>query len=203
MRPACGSPPSGGGLQSRGFELKGIFPALVHGPRAAHRPTSGVGVSPSSYAYRFATQSDEGMEWRLRRNCSVTPAQLGLLYASLCVVSLGVAGFFWTQGATLVLPFAALELLAVGAAFLVYARHAADGERIRLLAHALVVEQETAGRLQRSEFAREWVRVEPAAVAPNLIEVRAGGESVQVGRFLRAELRPALAREIRQALHSG
>lgn len=160
-------------------------------------------MSPSSNAYRFATQSDEGVEWRLRRNCSVTPAQLGLLYASLCVISLGVAGFFWTQGATLVLPFAALELLAVGVAFLVYARHAADGERIRLMSHALVVEQETAGRLRRREFAREWVRVEPVAAAPNLIEVRAGGESVQVGRFLRVELRPALAREIRQALHSG
>src|SRR5690606_28696158 len=119
VHPACGPSPSGGGLQSRGFELKGIFPARVHGLRVAHRPTGGVGVSPSSNAYRFATQSDEGVEWRLRRNCSVTPAQLGLLYASLCVISLGVAGFFWAHGATLVLPFAALELLVVGAAFLV------------------------------------------------------------------------------------
>jgi uncharacterized membrane protein len=64
--------------------------------------------------YRFATQSDAGVEWRLRRNCSITPSQLGILYASLCVVSLGVAGFFWAQGATLVLPFAALELVGGG-----------------------------------------------------------------------------------------
>lgn len=140
------------------------------------------------------------MEWSLKRNCSVTPAQLGCLYASLCVLSMGVAGFFWSQGATLVLPFAVLELLGVGIAFLVYARHATDSERISLLDGRLVVEWETAGRASRFEFEREWVRVEPRRDAGQLIEVRGGGCSVQVGRFLRSDLRPLLAREIRQAL---
>ncbi len=46
--------------------------------------------------------------------------------------------FFWFQGATLVIPFATLELAAVGLAFLVYARHAADGERISLRGGALL-----------------------------------------------------------------
>ncbi|MDP2073969.1 DUF2244 domain-containing protein [Hydrogenophaga sp.] len=140
------------------------------------------------------------MEWSLKRNCSVTPAQLGYLYASMCILSMGVAAFFWSQGATLVLPFAVLELVAVGAAFLVYARHATDSERISLLEGRLVVEWETAGRLSRCEFAREWVRVEPRPDVGQLIEVRGGGRSVQVGRFLRSDLRPLLAREIRQAL---
>lgn len=182
------------------FELKGIFPARMCDPRIVHRPTGGLGVNPSSSAFRFATRSEEGLEWRLRRNCSVSPSQLGILYASLCVVSLGVAGFFWAQGATLVLPFAALELAAVAAAFLVYARHAADGECVRLMPRALVVEQETAGRLVRREFAREWVRVETVQGAPSLIEVRGEGQSVRIGRHVRAEWRPQLAREIRQAL---
>ncbi len=143
------------------------------------------------------------MEWSLKRNCSVTPAQLGWLYASLCVVSLGVAVGFWSQGATLVLPFALLELVAVGSAFLVYARHATDRERIRLLDGQLVVEQETAGRIRRCEFAREWVRVEPQGDDGQMIEVRGGGRSVKVGRYLRSDLRPALAREIRLALRGG
>lgn len=162
-----------------------------------------VGVSQSNNVFRFATLSESGMEWRLRRNCSVTPAQLGFLYASLCVVSLGVAGFFWAQGATLVLPFAAIELVAVGTAFLVYARHATDGERVSLLEGLLVVEQESGGRLVRSEFARDRVRVEPLEKAAGLIEVRGGGRSVSIGRFMRADLRPLLAREIRQALRGA
>lgn len=160
-------------------------------------------MSQSNNVFRFATLSESGMEWRLRRNCSVTPAQLGILYASLCVVSLGVAGFFWAQGATLVLPFAALELLAVGTAFLVYARHATDGERVRLAGGWLVVEQESAGRVVRSAFPRDRVRVEPGAMAAGLIEVRGGGQAVSIGRFMRADLRPLLAREIRQALRGA
>ena len=162
-----------------------------------------VGVSLACNDFRFATQSDEGVEWSLKRNCSVTPAQLGGLYASMCVLSLGVAGFFWAQGATLVLPFAALELLAVGTAFLVYARHATDGERVCLLEGVLVVEQESAGRLVRSEFPRDRVRVEPLDRASGLIEVRGGGQTVRIGRFLRAEWRPLLAREIRSALRGA
>lgn len=160
-------------------------------------------VSQANNAFRFATLSEQGVEWTLKRNCSVTPAQLGYLYASLCILSMGVASVFWLQGATLVLPFAVFELVAVGTAFLVYARHATDHERIRLMRGRLVVEWETAGRSSRCEFAREWVRVEPGAGAGQLIEVRGGGRSVQVGRFVRSDLRPVLAREIRQALRGA
>lgn len=143
------------------------------------------------------------MSWFLRRNCSVTPAQLGWLYASLCAVSLGVAMFFWLQGAVLVLPFAWLELAAVGAAFLAYSRHAADGERISLAGRRLVVELESAGHLQRAEFDRERVRVEPSVADRSLIELSGQGRRVNIGRYLRPELRPMLAQEIRRALREG
>ena len=98
------------------------------------------------------------------------------------------------------MPFAWIELLAVGTAFLVYARHARDGEKISLQDGRLVVELETAGRLQRAEFNREWVRVEPKNGDGSLIEVSGQGQTVRIGRHVRPELRPALAREIRFAL---
>lgn len=142
------------------------------------------------------------MQWLLKRNCSVTPAQLGWLYVSLCVVSMSIAIFFWLQGARMVMPFAWLELLAVGGAFVVYARHARDGEKIVLQGGQLVVELENGGRLQRAEFNRQWVRVEPKSGDGSLIEVSGQGQSVRVGRHLRPELRPALAREIRFALRA-
>lgn len=162
--------------------------------------------NPAAPSFRFATRSTSdglnitGVYWQLRRNCSVTPAQLLGLFVSLSVVSLGIATFFWFQGATLIMPFAWIELLAVGSAFLVYARHARDGERISLQDGRLVVELETAGRLQRAEFNREWVRVEPKDGDGSLIEVSGQGLTVRVGRHVRPELRPALAREIRYAL---
>ncbi len=157
----------------------------------------------SNPVFRFATVSGQNIHWFLKRNCSVTPVQLGWLYASLCVVSLGIGTFFWFQGARLILPFASAELVAVGVAFLVYARHATDGEKISLQGEQLVVELENAGRLERSEFNREWVRIEPKADDHSLIEVSGQGRSVEVGRYVRPELRPALAREIRMALRGA
>jgi uncharacterized membrane protein len=150
--------------------------------------------------FRFATVQGQNIHWFLRRNCSVTPAQLGWVYGSLCIVSLGIATFFWFQGARLILPFAWLELAAVGLAFMAYARHAADGEHISLQGRRLVVELENAGKLERAEFHRDWVRVEPAADDRSLIEVSGRGRRMTVGRYLRPELRPALAQEIRRAL---
>lgn len=157
----------------------------------------------SNPVFRFATVQGQNIHWFLKRNCSVTPAQLGWLYASLCVVSLGIATFFWFQGAVLILPFAWLELVGVGIAFLVYARHAGDGERISLEGRQLVVELESAGRLRRAEFNRDWVRVEPGAGKRALIEVSGQGQRVSVGRYVRPELRPALAQEIRRALRGA
>jgi uncharacterized membrane protein len=154
----------------------------------------------SNPVFRFATVKGQNIHWFLKRNCSVTPAQLGWFYASLCVLSLGIGIFFWFQGAKFILPFAGAELAAVGVAFMVYARHAADGEKISLQGAQLVVELENAGRLERSEFDRAWVRIEPKANDGSLIEVSGQGRSVEVGRYVRPELRPALAREIRMAL---
>ena len=157
----------------------------------------------SNPVFRFATVQNQTVCWFLKRNCSVTPAQLGWLYASLCAVTLSIGTFFWFQGAVLILPFAWLELAAVGLAFLVYARHAADGEHILLQGQRLVVELENAGRLERAEFNRDWVRVEPSASDRSLIEVSGQGRRINVGRYLRPELRPALAQEIRRALREA
>ena len=153
--------------------------------------------------FRFATVQGQNIHWFLKRNCSVTPAQLGWFYASLCVVSLGIATFFWFQGAVLILPFAWAELAGVGIAFLVYARHAGDGEKISLEGRRLVVELESAGQLRRAEFNRDWVRVEPGAGNRSLIELSGQGQRVSVGRYVRPELRPALAQEIRRALRGA
>lgn len=119
------------------------------------------------------------------------------------MVSLAIGGFFWLQGAKLILAFAGLEVVLVGVAFFVYARHATDGEWISLQGASLVVECESAGRRERAEFARQWVRIEPKSGDRSLIELSGQGRSIEVGRFVRPELRQALAREIRNALRSA
>lgn len=162
-----------------------------------------VALAAKCGALRFGAEAGTGeqaVQWLLKRNCSATPRQMMGFFASLCVLSLVIGTFFWWQGATLVMPFAWLELVAVGLALLVYARHATDSEHIRLQSGRLTVEHVSGRRVERAEFAPAWVRVEPEHGDRSLIELSGQGQRISVGRFVRPELRRQLAEELRWAL---
>ena len=56
------------------------------------------------------------------RNCSISPAAMLAVFASLAGVTLAIGAGFALLGAWPVLPFAGLEVAALGAAFLVHVR---------------------------------------------------------------------------------
>ena len=152
---------------------------------------------------RFGVESGAGgqtVQWLLKRNYSTTPRQMMSICASLCLFSIGIALAFWHQGAMLVMPFAWIEVLAVGGALLVYSRHAADSELIRLQPGRLTVEHVFGRHVEHAEFAAAWVRVEPEHGDRSLIELSGQGQRITVGRFVRPELRRQLADELRWAL---
>jgi uncharacterized membrane protein len=140
------------------------------------------------------------VEWVLKRNCSLAPRQMLWFYASLCALSLSIGTMFWLRGATMVMPFAWLELLVVGALMLLYARHAADRESIALRGDALTVELACGRRVERVAFQPAWVRVEPEHGERSLIELSGQGRRIAVGRFVQPEMRYQLAEELRWAL---
>jgi uncharacterized membrane protein len=154
------------------------------------------------FAHVVETESAATLQWLLKRNCSLTPTQLFGSYAVLCAVSLAISlGFAW-HGAAAVLAFAGIELVLVGVALLVYARHAADQERITLVGDALTVEHWHGSQTQTTQFRAAWVRVEPQAGEGSLVELSGDGRQSHVGRYLRPELREPLARELRAALRA-
>ena len=55
-------------------------------------------------------------------NCSISPTGLLCAFAALAAVTLAIATGFALMGAWLVLPFAGLEVLALGVAFVVHVR---------------------------------------------------------------------------------
>ena len=98
------------------------------------------------------------------------------------------------------LPFAGLDLLGLGIALLVYARHAADYERVSLAGGLLVVVSVSAGQLTRHEFNPLWVRVEQGESLRALVQLRSGKCVVQVGCFLDPYKRRKFAQELVSAL---
>lgn len=153
----------------------------------------------------FGTESGSGVgdwsvQWKLKRNCSMAPRHLFALFGGLCTLSLLIAGYFWLLGATMIMTFASIELAAVGIALLVYSRHAADQENIAMRSGRLTVEHTSAGIVETAEFVPEWVSVEPVTGDQSLIELSGQGRRIEVGRFVRPELRRQLANELRQAV---
>lgn len=163
--------------------------------------------SGAATAWRFARlvqlpgREAPVLQWVLRRNGpSITPRQLMAVYVSLCAVSLLIGAAFWWQGATYVLAFAGVELVLVGAALGVYARHAADRETVTLAERDVEVERHFGRQVERAAFRAEWVCVEPAQAQGSLVELAGQGRRMLIGRFLRPEHRAALAQELRRAL---
>jgi uncharacterized membrane protein len=147
----------------------------------------------------------EPRTWLIKRNCSASPRQLAGVFASLVAVSFAFGAAFAAEGLWMVLPFVGLEVVAVGAAFVCYGRHAADYERINLGGGVLTVEQQDGGRRREFSFDAAWVRVElEERGADQGRQVRlvlaCKGQRVEVGRYLVDERRSALGRELRGAL---
>jgi len=120
--------------------------------------------------------SSHQQEWLLSATARWPRRSWPVVFASLGSVSLMIAGMFAASGAWLVLPFAVVELLALGVAFVVYARHAADYERIVLCRGCLMVE---------TCRATGWRGLKPRCVDPGRVPGlatgtdRAGGGGAQ------------------------
>lgn len=144
-------------------------------------------------------------EWTLKRNCSLSPGQFASVLGSLAVVSIGVASIFAYSGAWWILVFAFVEVAALMAAFVVYARHAGDYERIVVSPDALIIEFNSGNHVLRRQAHPAVARVEfPCPESrrggDSLIGLAVAGEAVKVGRFVPRLRRESLAQEIRTHL---
>ncbi len=144
--------------------------------------------------------SDNATGWTIKRNCSASPRQLALVFASLVALSFAFGAAFAAHGLWLVLPFVGLEVLAVAAAFIVYGRHAADYERIELRDGVVTVRRVDGSRTTEWRAHAAWTRVEADAAR---VYLAAHGVRIEIGRHLALERRAALARELRQALRKA
>lgn len=159
---------------------------------SAGTPTGALGADQAS--------ASQGKKWVFRRNCSLTPKQLLHWYLSLCLITMVIATGFLLAGFWIVLPFAGLELLLVGIAFVVYARHAADYEMIELQPNQLVLVMADGAKLTQLEWTPQWAKLSYNGKykAPLLFSHR--GQQVKIGKFIAEKDKSALHRELKAAL---
>jgi uncharacterized membrane protein len=140
----------------------------------------------------------------LRPNQSLTWPQARLAFLAVAGLSLTIAAGFAALGFWPILPFAGLEVGALGACLYFCARRGQRRELITV-AEDLVEVQKGARRPQQGwRLPRPWTDValqrRGAAWHPSRLLLRARGEGVEVGEFLTEEERQDLARDLRRLL---
>jgi uncharacterized membrane protein len=138
-----------------------------------------------------------GFSLTLKRNCSISPSGLACVFAALAVAVLAIGTGFAIAGAWLILPFAGLEVVLLGGAFVLQARHATDYERIVLERGQLRVEVAEGRRLARYALDARHARVE---VDGARVVLRGPREALELGRHLDERSRIAFGAELRNRL---
>jgi uncharacterized membrane protein len=134
-----------------------------------------------------------------RHHCSSLDSRLlRLVFGSLAVFSMLVAAGFAAAGAWLIIPFAGLEIVALGIAARWSLKRAGDFERLALDGDRILVEIREQGLSRQFEFNRCWARLVTGDAGT--VALRSHGREVAIGRFCGEESRQALARELRSRL---
>lgn len=153
-----------------------------------------------------AVPSDGQAEFRvtIRRNCAISPRQLGLLLGATAGASFGIGAGFAAFGAWPVLPFAGLEIAALAAAFYCVARHAGDYEKFEISQGILKVEIRDADTVQAHEFNPQWARLIVAGAdrGDPRVALRSHGRTLEIGRHLPGPARLAFAERLQFQLSS-
>src|ERR1700737_4134120 len=137
----------------------------------------------------------------LKPNCSLKPAGAMLFFASTCLFSLGFALFFGFQGCWPVLPFWALEMLALGIALWLSMRRGKCSQTVLITDSQVSLVTHSPHGAQKQEFARHWAKVRlrspPRRHGTSQLTIESRGRAYEVGSFLTEEDRCQLAERLR------
>jgi uncharacterized membrane protein len=142
-------------------------------------------------------------------NASMSVRQAIGLMCWMSTVSLAIGGFFAWKGFWPILPFAGLELVALGAALVVSLRRNRyrevvdfDGEAIRIEVGELGRGAGLKVRLTRTST-RVLLERGPYRNSPNRLLLSCRGQTLELGRCLTDEERIRLAARMRELIHPG
>jgi uncharacterized membrane protein len=142
-------------------------------------------------------------------NASLSARQAALFMVWMCTVSLAIGGFFALRGFWPILPFAGLELAALGAALVVSLRRNRYREVVSFDGAAIRVEVGEVGRgaglTVQLERGATRVLLEPGPYrnSPTRLLLSCKGQLLELGRCLTDAERSRLAARLRELIHPG
>ncbi len=147
---------------------------------------------------------DASSRFLIRPNCSLTWLGMVRFYIGMVAVSFGIAVVFALKGAWLILPFAGLEMLVLGAALYVVAKRGSRWQMVSIQGDQVEVVEHDSKCARQQIFQRAWAQVtlEQARIKgyPSRLTIRSHGRAVEIAGYLTDTEREHLAHELRQAM---
>ena len=148
--------------------------------------------------------NDAKCRFILRPNRSMSWQGSLIFFLSLCLVSGTVAIGMALLGYWLILPFAGLELMALGMALYIVVLRCYRCEVIWITNDVIRIEKGRNYPQQRWRLTRVWAQVVlercPRQWYPSRLLIRCHGRDVEIGKFLNEEERQTLAKELKRNL---
>jgi uncharacterized membrane protein len=137
----------------------------------------------------------------LAPNCSLTPAAARLFFGLTCLFSLAFCSIFVFLGFWPVLPFWALEMLALGLALHASMQRRRYTQTVTITESRISLVTRTRHGEAKQEFARHWAKVRlrtpRSRPYPSRLTIESSGRAFEVGSFLSEEERCRLAERLR------
>jgi uncharacterized membrane protein len=134
--------------------------------------------------------------WHLKRNISMTPGYLAMIFVGLGLFTLTIGTAFYLLGASLILPFSLFEVVVLLLAYFYNSIHANDYEKLVLSEKHVDIERKIGFKTSHIQFSRTLARIDRDLKKNALITFKHGNQSTLFGQFVHANLRPTLAKEI-------
>ena len=137
----------------------------------------------------------------LAPNCSLSPAAARLFFTATCGFSLAFCLIFVFMGFWPVLPFWALEMLALGLALRANMQRRRYGQTVTITDSYIHLVTRSRRGEAKQEFARHWAKVRlrtpQSRLHPSRLMIESHGRAFEVGSFLTEEDRCVLAKRLR------
>jgi uncharacterized membrane protein len=137
----------------------------------------------------------------LAPNCSLTAAGAKLFFVATCLFSLAFSLFFVFLGFWPVLPFWALEMLALGLCLHASMRRRRYTQTVTVTESQICLVTRSRRGEAKQEFARHWTKVRLRSprtrLHPSRLMIECSGRAFEVGSFLTEEERCVLAKRLR------
>ncbi|SVB96729.1 uncharacterized protein METZ01_LOCUS249583 [marine metagenome] len=129
-----------------------------------------------------------------------------MIYLLISGVTISIAFGFFTQGLTLILPFAGLELLALGVVLYISAWRSNIKEVVNVTEEKIRIEIGRNGPEKTYELDKTWAKVVLERSwnnwYPSRLLLRSHGRQIEIGKFLNEQERQCLGAELKKVINN-